>query len=341
MKRDYSAHFAIILDTLTQSLSKLNCPEGLKENVLHTITQNTIGGKGTRGKAVLESVKVLLGTELTDDMHEKSCLLGWIVEMLQGSFLVADDIMDKSLTRRGRPCWYLQVGTSRAFTEAVMMENLVFVLLRLFFRDQPYYKELLDTFHEILLQTETGQEMDLILSIGGVPMNTSFSLKAYEFIVTYKTAYYSFYLPIKCAMILVGMKEKQAYVDAKRLAVQLGRYFQFQDDFLDCYGDSNVVGKIGTDIRERKCTWLICYALYKASPEERELLLSNYGKHDMESENTIKKLYNDLKMTDLYDELEHLFIKDIGREIQQLDETTGLKRAAFEILFRKMQKRKK
>lgn len=88
----------------------------------------------------------------------------------------------------------------------------------------------------------------------------------------YKTAYYSFYLPIALSMILAGIKDEKVFKQALLILLPLGEYFQVQDDYLDCYGDPAVIGKIGTDIMDNKCSWLINQALYKATPEQRKQL---------------------------------------------------------------------
>jgi len=48
--------------------------------------------------------------------------------------------------------------------------------------------------------------------------------------------------------------------------------FLSQDDYLDCYGDPAVTGKVGTDIEENKCSWLVVQALARVTPEQKEVL---------------------------------------------------------------------
>lgn len=68
--------------------------------------------------------------------------------------------------------------------------------------------------------------------------------------VRYKTAYYSFYLPLASGMILAGFSDQQSLDIAKCISVELGEKFQIEDDFLDCYGEPAHIGKIGTDIKD-------------------------------------------------------------------------------------------
>ena len=90
-------------------------------------------------------------------------------------------------------------------------------------------------------------------------------------IVTYKTAFYTFYLPAAAAMHLCGMEDPRAFDLARDICVRLGQFFQIQDDYLDCYGDPAVIGKVGTDIEDNKCSWLVVQALARCSDAQRKV----------------------------------------------------------------------
>jgi len=57
-----------------------------------------------------------------------------------------------------------------------------------------------------------------------------------------------------------------------------------QDDYIDCYGDPEYTGKIGTDIVDGKCSWLIATALTMANEEQLETLRKCYGNSSKEDE---------------------------------------------------------
>ena len=99
---------------------------------------------------------------------------------VQAYFLVADDIMDKSITRRGHPCWYRADGVGFiAINDGILLEQIIYFILRKHLRSHPAYLQLLELFLETTHQTAHGQLLDLITAPVGVPDLSKFSLERY------------------------------------------------------------------------------------------------------------------------------------------------------------------
>lgn len=69
-------------------------------------------------------------------------------------FLIVDDIIDKSETRRGQPCWYKieEVGMI-SINDAFMIENGIYHILKKYFSEKDYYLKLIELFHEVIFKT--------------------------------------------------------------------------------------------------------------------------------------------------------------------------------------------
>ncbi|XP_062218575.1 farnesyl pyrophosphate synthase-like isoform X3 [Phragmites australis] len=227
---------------------------------------NVLGGNLNRGLAVIESYKLLkAGSEPSEEEVFLAYILGWGIEWLQAYFLILDDIMENSHTRRGKPCWY--------------------------------------RLPKVEFKTTSGELLDQIITNEGRKDLNKYTVHIYRRIVEYKTAYYSFYLPVACALLLSG-QSLDDYVQVKKILVEMGVYFQIQDDYLDCFGDPDVIDKIGTDIENFKCSWLFVQALQRADDKQKDVLFENYGKPDPACVAKVKALYKELALERVFSEYE-------------------------------------
>ncbi|AAS52563.1 AEL122Wp [Eremothecium gossypii ATCC 10895] len=345
-RKKFVDEFPSLVSQLTQSLREYGIPQDAIDWYEKSLNYNTPGGKLNRGLSVVDTYVILKNCksplDLPVDEYRRVALLGWCVELLQAYFLVADDMMDKSITRRGQPCWYRveEVG-DMAINDAFMLEAAIYCLLKRNFRDQPYYVDLLELLHDVTFQTEVGQLLDLMTAPEFIVDLNKFSLQRHSYIVIFKTAYYSFYLPVALAMYAAGVNDERDFAQAREVLLPLGEYFQIQDDYLDCFGRPEDIGKIGTDIQDNKCSWVINAALKLCSPEQRKILDENYGRKDPECEQRCKQIFYDLKLQEVYERYEEQVAARLRERIGEIDESRGFRREVLYSFLDKVYRRKK
>ncbi|CAO1631165.1 unnamed protein product [Sympodiomycopsis kandeliae] len=349
-RKRFEEVFPLLVEELIDYLKSEGMPAEAQQWYRRNLDYNTPGGKLNRGLSVVDTVDILLCTgpdgkrsrELTEPEYLKAAILGWCIELLQAYFLVADDMMDQSITRRGQPCWYKVEGVDNiAINDAFMLEAAIYFLLKKHFRSESYYGLLLELFHDVTFQTELGQLIDLITADEHHVDLSKFSLDKHHLIVVYKTAFYSFYLPVALAMRMAGIQDETLYKQALDILLPLGEYFQVQDDYLDAFGNPEVIGKIGTDIQDNKCSWPINVVLLHATPDQRAILDQHYGRKNGDSEALVKQIYNapNIDIPTRFQAYEKKSYDDITSQISKVDESTGLRREVFTSFLNKVYKR--
>uniref|UniRef100_A0A0E0KW61 Farnesyl pyrophosphate synthase n=1 Tax=Oryza punctata TaxID=4537 RepID=A0A0E0KW61_ORYPU len=314
--------------------------EETRQWVAKMMDYNVPGGKLNRGLSVVDSYMLLRqGTEVDDEDFYLACVLGWCVEWLQASALVLDDITDNAYTRRDNLCWYKlpKVGMS-AINDGVLLKCHVQAIIKRYFKEKFYFLDLMELWNEIGLQTAMGQMLDLITTHTGAKDLARYRIQGYRRIVKYKTSYYSFYLPVACALLLNGARLSD-YVELKNVLIEMGVYFQIQDDYLDCFGDPEVIGKVGTDIEDYKCSWLIVQAMELANENEMKILYENYGKSDPKCVAEVKNVYRELDLQDIFLEYESRVYKHLVSTIDA--ETDRAIRDILKSFLKKIYRRKK
>ncbi|KAE8151626.1 isoprenoid synthase domain-containing protein [Aspergillus avenaceus] len=330
------------IDTLTLLSNELQ--DDLRDKGTPTEQQNhfnkcfletTQNGKLHRGLTVLDTGSCLLDRPLSSTEFNDLSILGWLTEIFQAAYLIWDDIMDKSEYRRGKPCWYLREGVGlAAINDAALLNSSIFFLLRKHFKHHPSYVDMLELFHEVGGRTELGQLADTVQYDHGLD---KMSVENWSFIVTNKTAYYSIYLPVSLALLYVNISGRRNLEQARGILLPMGEYFQAQDDYLDVYGDPAVTERVGTDIQDKKCTWLVVEALRRCDKGQRQILEQSYGGGWNDADvNRAMKVLETLDMRRVFSEYENAKIQDLQDRIESVDESYGLTKEVFYLVLGKI-----
>ncbi len=196
------------------------------------------------------------------------------LELLHDFLLVHDDVIDKSLTRRGRPSMHAMLnkyllkhkglkfsGEDLAIVAGDVMYAMALDAFMAIKEDRKRKEMALKKLIEAALYTGSGEFIELIYSIKDI---AEISRKDIYKIYDCKTAVYTFSSPLVMGAILAGAAKSQ--VDKLfEYGICLGRAFQIKDDIIGMFTDETEIGKSNlTDLQEAKKTLLIWYAYHKS-----------------------------------------------------------------------------
>ncbi|MBD3412910.1 MAG: hypothetical protein GF421_00565 [Candidatus Aminicenantes bacterium] len=238
-----------------------------------------LGPSVTSGK-MIRSGLVLLGYEMCKGKSLSSVFpAAAAVEFIQTALLIHDDIIDRDHYRRGLPSLfyqYAQKGDKEGVTEpahfgegmGICLGDISFFLafeLLSKLKTSPSLKEsIIRQWAQELCYVGLAQMQDLYFGEGRASISEKDILQLY----LYKTARYSFSLPLKTGALLGGA-DSELLAGLDKCGQDFGLLFQLKDDELGLHGSEKELGKpVGSDLRECKKTLHYYYLSQKAEAKD-------------------------------------------------------------------------
>lgn len=259
------------------------------------------------GKA-LRPALCLFSCEAVGGDYRQALPAAAALELVHNFSLIHDDIQDDDRERRHRPTVWAIWGMPQAINAGTAMRilaNTALVRLQgrgILLEKQQHLNQLLD---EISLRLIEGQYLD-------IDFENRFDIRVNDYLNMIEG---------KTAALISGSMEMGAFLGSdneaairsfKIIGQNLGLAFQIKDDILGIWGDQEETGKpTGNDIRRRKKSFPVVYALENVNANLREELVSIYQKDSLteESVNLVLRIFetigartNAQKMVERYSE---------------------------------------
>ena len=242
------------------------------------------------------------------------------VEFIQTALLIHDDIIDRDDYRRGLPSLffqYTQRGEEEGIADplhfgqgmAICLGDIGFFLAFELFSDLKVAQSIKDSIIRIwsqeLCYVGLAQMQDLYFGETRTDIEADDILQLYH----YKTARYSFSLPLKTGGLLGGA-DSRLLAGMESCGHAFGLLFQLKDDELGLFGSEKELGKpVGSDIKESKKTLHYYYLRQKARVRDVERFERICGDENL-SLSMVQEVRNMMKKYDVD--------KDIGERMNGL-----------------------
>jgi len=242
-----------------------------------------------KGKKIRPALTLLACSLYGDEVKEAlPAALAW--EIFHNFTLMHDDVMDKADLRRGQATVHKKWNENTAILSGDAMLILSYKYLAK--SSQKNLKTLLDLFSDTAAKICEGQQFDM-----DYEKRITISEKEYIEMIRLKTAV-MLGACLKSGAIVGGACESDLQ-NLYDFGILLGIAFQIKDDWLDVYGNSDIIGKkTGGDILCNKKTFLLVSAFETANKEDKETLL-HWMSNDTQSDekiNAVRRLYDKISI---------------------------------------------
>ena len=240
----------------------------------------------SQGKALRPTLCMFACEALSQDVT-RAVPAAAALELIHNFSLIHDDIQDQDRERRHQPTVWQLWGVPKALVAGNAMQSAGDLAL-------------LNTAHEDALLEVTIKISQLLTDnylemIEGQCLDLAFEAKTaitteeYLRMIARKTG-----ALIRSGLeigALVATDDTAAVSSFSRFGSCLGRAFQIRDDFLGIWGDVSTTGKTtGNDIRRRKKSFPVVFALNHADGQSRHDLLEIYGRQELDEDDVVRVL---------------------------------------------------
>ena len=240
----------------------------------------------SQGKSLRPTLCLFACEALSEDLA-KALPAAAALELIHNFSLIHDDIQDQDRERRHQATvWHLW-GVPKALVAGNAMQAAGDLALLNPARVNVIPETMIRVSQLLTasyLEMIEGQFLDLAFE-----SETEIDTEEYLRMIAYKTgSLIRSGLEIGALMATEDMATYQAF---SRFGSCLGRAFQIRDDFLGIWGDVSTTGKAaGNDIRRRKKSFPVVYALNHAGGQSRHDLFEIYGQKELDEDDVTRVL---------------------------------------------------